>query len=495
MNLRYLVDDSTENMNFDDAPTPDSPPDDLLNELVPDTSFGQPNKNSTKQSLGSRIPPQALDVEAALLGTMLLSRDAIADALQIVEPSHFYKPSHIHVFEAICDLYGAGEPADVNTVGDSLNRRGYLEKMGGKSFLLELQAGSPSVTSAARYAKIVTEHATLRTLIGVGNEITEIGYSQPDDVVKAVDEAENLVFQVSQRRTTESMERIGPLLQGNLDRLEALADSTKDVIGTPTGFRDFDNLLSGLQDNSLIIVGGRPATGKTAFGLNIATNIAISGLPTLVFNMEMSQLELSQRILCSEARVDSRKVRNGQLNDQDWTRINQGLGMLDELQLYIDDNPNLSIMEIRGKARRLKSKVGKLGVIVVDYLQLMTGRSNAESRQVEVAEISRGLKILARELETPVIGLSQLSRGLEARQDKRPMLSDLRESGSIEQDADVVAFVYRDEVYNPESPDAGTAEIIVAKHRNGPTGTIRLGFLPHYTRFQDMARPDMAQTA
>ncbi|MAT36994.1 MAG: replicative DNA helicase [Acidimicrobiaceae bacterium] len=482
-------------MNFDDAPTPDSPPDDLLNELVPDTSFGQPNKNSTKQSLGSRIPPQALDVEAALLGTMLLSRDAIADALQIVEPSHFYKPSHIHVFEAICDLYGAGEPADVNTVGDSLNRRGYLEKMGGKSFLLELQAGSPSVTSAARYAKIVTEHATLRTLIGVGNEITEIGYSQPDDVVKAVDEAENLVFQVSQRRTTESMERIGPLLQGNLDRLEALADSTKDVIGTPTGFRDFDNLLSGLQDNSLIIVGGRPATGKTAFGLNIATNIAISGLPTLVFNMEMSQLELSQRILCSEARVDSRKVRNGQLNDQDWTRINQGLGMLDELQLYIDDNPNLSIMEIRGKARRLKSKVGKLGVIVVDYLQLMTGRSNAESRQVEVAEISRGLKILARELETPVIGLSQLSRGLEARQDKRPMLSDLRESGSIEQDADVVAFVYRDEVYNPESPDAGTAEIIVAKHRNGPTGTIRLGFLPHYTRFQDMARPDMAQTA
>jgi len=495
LNLRYLVDDSTENMNFDDAPTPDSPPDDLLNELVPDTSFGQPNKNSTKQSLGSRIPPQALDVEAALLGTMLLSRDAIADALQIVEPSHFYKPSHIHVFEAICDLYGAGEPADVNTVGDSLNRRGYLEKMGGKSFLLELQAGSPSVTSASRYAKIVTEHATLRTLIGVGNEITEIGYSQPDDVVKAVDEAENLVFQVSQRRTTESMERIGPLLQGNLDRLEALADSTKDVIGTPTGFRDFDNLLSGLQENSLIIVGGRPATGKTAFGLNIATNIAISGLPTLVFNMEMSQLELSQRILCSEARVDSRKVRNGQLNDQDWTRINQGLGMLDELQLYIDDNPNLSIMEIRGKARRLKSKVGKLGVIVVDYLQLMTGRSNAESRQVEVAEISRGLKILARELETPVIGLSQLSRGLEARQDKRPMLSDLRESGSIEQDADVVAFVYRDEVYNPESPDAGTAEIIVAKHRNGPTGTIRLGFLPHYTRFQDMARPDMAQTA
>jgi len=487
------VDDSTENMNFDDAPVPDNPPDDL--------SFEEPNSSSrsTKRTVENmvpgRVPPHALDVEAALLGTMLLSRDAIADALQIVEPEHFYKPSHVHVFNAICDLYADGEPADVNTVGDSLSRRGFLDKMGGKSFLLELQAGSPAVTSATRYAKIVTEHATLRTLIGVGTEIAEIGYSQPDDVVKAVDEAENLVFQVGQGQTAESMSRIGPLLQGNLDRLEALADSKKEVIGTPTGFREFDKLLSGLQDNALVIIGARPAAGKTAFGLNIATNVAISGLPTLIFSLEMSQLELSQRILCSEARVDSRKVRNGQLNDQDWTRINQGLGMLDELQIYIDDNPNTSIMEIRGKARRLKSKVGKLGVIVVDYLQLMTGRSGAESRQVEVAEISRGLKILARELETPVIGISQLSRGLEARQDKRPMLSDLRESGSIEQDADVVAFIYRDEVYNPESADTGTAEIIVAKHRNGPTGTIRLGFLPHYTKFQDMARPDMVQTA
>ena len=487
------MDDSTENMNFDDAPVPDNPPDDL--------SFEEPNlssrstKRSVENTVPGRVPPHALDVEAALLGTMLLSRDAIADALQIVEPEHFYKPSHAHVFSAICDLYAEGEPADVNTVGDSLSRRGFLDKMGGKSFLLDLQAGSPAVTSANRYAKIVTEHATLRTLIGVGTEIAEIGYSQPDDVVKAVDEAENLVFQVGQGQTAESMSRIGPLLQGNLDRLEALADSKKEVIGTPTGFSEFDKLLSGLQENALVIIGARPAAGKTAFGLNIATNVAISGLPTLIFSMEMSQLELSQRILCSEARVDSRKVRNGQLNDQDWTRINQGLGMLDELQIYIDDNPNTSIMEIRGKARRLKSKVGKLGVIVVDYLQLMTGRSGAESRQVEVAEISRGLKILARELETPVIGISQLSRGLEARQDKRPMLSDLRESGSIEQDADVVAFIYRDEVYNPESADTGTAEIIVAKHRNGPTGTIRLGFLPHYTKFQDMARPDMVQTA
>tara|TARA_B100000959_G_scaffold287495_1_gene372839 strand:- start:194 stop:1669 length:1476 start_codon:yes stop_codon:yes gene_type:complete len=491
------VDDSTENMNFDEAPSPDTPPDDLSAEPSFEESnpSSRPTKRSVENAVRGRVPPHALDVEAALLGTMLLSRDAIADALQIVEPAHFYKPSHVHVFNAICDLYANGEPADVNTVGDSLSRRGFLDKMGGKSFLLELQAGSPAVTSSARYAKIVTEHATLRTLIGVGTEIAEIGYSQPDDVDVAVDEAENLVFQVGQGRTTESMSRIGPLLQQNLDRLEMLADSKKEVIGTPTGFKEFDTLLSGLQDNALIIIGARPAMGKTAFGLNIATNVAMGGLPALIFSMEMSQVELSQRILCSEARVDSKKVRNGQLNDQDWTRINQGLGLLDELPIYIDDNANTSIMEIRGKARRLQSKVGKLGVIVVDYLQLMTGRSSAESRQVEVSEISRGLKILARELETPVLGISQLSRALEARQDKRPELSDLRESGSIEQDADVVAFIYRDEVYNPESPDAGTAEIRVKKHRNGPTGTVRLGFLPHYTKFQDMARPDMARTA
>ncbi len=350
-------------------------------------------------------------------------------------------------------------------------------------------ARAAATSSAAKYARIIQEHATLRSLIGAANEIAEIGYGRPDDVVKAVDEAENLVFQVGQGRVADTMAKMRDLLDVNLDAIERRYESGEDITGIPTGFDDFDHLLSGLQPSNLVIVGARPAMGKTSFALNIATSVSMTqNLPVLLFSLEMSQLELSQRILCSDARVDSKKVRNGNLNEEDWARINHAVGRLGEAPLWIDDNPNTTVMEIRAKARRLKSRVGQLGVVIVDYLQLMTGRLSAESRQVEVSEISRGLKILARELETPVIGLSQLSRALEVRQDKRPMLADLRESGSIEQDADVVAFIYRDEVYNPESPDIGTAEVIIAKHRNGPTGVTRLAFLPHLTRFANMAR-------
>ncbi|MCH2623758.1 MAG: replicative DNA helicase, partial [Acidimicrobiales bacterium] len=299
----------------------------------------------------------------------------------------------------------------------------------------------------------------------------------------------SLVFQVGQGRVADSMGVMSDLLNANLDRLEELYSRGSNITGTPTGFDGLDEITSGLQEDSLVIVGARPAMGKTSFALGLASHVAIEeDLPALIFSLEMSQLELSQRILCSEARVDSQRIRNGQLTDEDWSRINHGVGKLAEAPIWIDDNPATSVMEIRAKSRRLKSRIGKLGVIVVDYIQLMTGRSAAESRQVEVSEISRGLKLLARELQTPVIGVSQLSRGLETRQDKRPMLSDLRESGSIEQDADLVVFIYRDEVYNAESSDMGTAEIIVAKHRNGPTGTLRLAFLPQYTRFANLAR-------
>jgi replicative DNA helicase len=437
----------------------------------------------------TRVPPQNIDAEASLLGAMLLSRDAIADALEIVSAKHFYKPSHGHVFDAICGLYASGEPADSVTVAEALSRAGLLQGIGGPGLLLELQASTPATSSAAKYARIIHEHATLRGLIGAANEIAEIGYGRPDDVVKAVDESENLIYQVGQGRVIDSMAVMRDLLDANLDRLELLFEQGASITGTETGYLDLDELLSGLQDNSLVIVGGRPAMGKTSFALGLAAHIGIeANLPVLLFSLEMSQMELSQRILCAEARVDSKNIRNGQLTEDDWSRINHGVGKLAEAPIWIDDNPSVSIMEIRAKARRLKSRVGRLGVIVVDYIQLMTGRSTAESRQIEVSEISRGLKILARELETPVVGLSQLSRGLESRQDKRPMLADLRESGSLEQDADVVIFVYRDEVYNPESPDMGTAEIIVSKHRNGPTGTVRLAFLPHYTRFANMAR-------
>ncbi len=420
---------------------------------------------------------------------MLLSRDAIADALEVVRAEHFYKPSHAHVFDAVCGLYSAGEPADPVTVAEALDRVGLLDVIGGPGTLLELQATTPATSSAAKYARIIQEHATLRSLIGAANEIAEIGYGRPDDVVKAVDEAESLVFQVGQGRVANSMGVMSDLLNASLDQIEERYSRGSAITGTPTGFDDLDEITSGLQEDSLIIVGARPAMGKTSFALGLASHVAVRhDLPALIFSLEMSQLELSQRILCAEARVDSKRIRNGQLEDADWSRINQSVGTLAEAPIWIDDNPATSVMEIRAKSRRLKSRIGKLGVIVVDYIQLMTGRSGAESRQVEVSEISRGLKLLARELQTPVIGVSQLSRGLETRQDKRPMLSDLRESGSIEQDADLVVFIYRDEVYNAESSDMGTAEIIVAKHRNGPTGQLRLAFLPHYTRFANLAR-------
>jgi replicative DNA helicase len=315
-----------------------------------------------------------------------------------------------------------------------------------------------------------------------------MGYSVPEDVPAAIDEAEALVFDVAQRRVTDSLSSLRDLLERHLDHIEALYERGEDITGIPTGFIDLDAQLAGLQPSNLVIVGGRPGTGKTSFALGIVAHAAVeSRTPVLLFSLEMSHLELTQRMLCSEARVDATRMRNGRLLESDWPKIAHATGRLAEAPVFIDDNPHLTVMEIRAKARRLKSRTG-LGLIVIDYLQLMTGRTNAENRQVEVSEISRGLKILARELEVPVVALSQLSRGLETRADKRPVLADLRESGSLEQDADVVIFLYRDEVYNRDSPDRGTAEVIVAKHRNGPTGTTQLAFLDHYTRFANMAK-------
>ena len=452
-----------------------------------DEHYGEPSASGPVRA--SRVPPHNLEAEESLLGAMLLSRDAIADAIEIVTAENFYRPAHAHIFEAIMSLYSAGEPADPVTVGDELARAELLDHIGGLAALTTLQATTPATSNAGTYARIIQEHATLRRLIGVAGEIAEIGYGRPDDVIKAVDEAESMMYQVAQGRVADSLVDMRSLLDLNLDRLEQLYERGERITGTPSGYADLDDLLSGLQPNSLVIVGARPAMGKTSFALGMAANAAIeSGRPVLVFSLEMSQLELSQRMLCAESRVDSKNMRDGKLSESDWKKISNGVGRLAEAPIWIDDNPNLTIMEIRAKARRLKSRVGDLGMVVIDYLQLMTGRSSAENRQVEVSEISRGLKILARELETPVVGLSQLSRNLEMRQDKRPMLADLRESGSIEQDADVVMFIYRDEVYNPETSDIGTAEIIVAKHRNGPTGVVRLAFLPHYTRFANMAR-------
>ena len=445
----------------------------------------------TSRSAAGRVPPHDLQAEESLLGAMMLSAGAIADAAGAVTSSDFYKPAHGHIYDAVHTLYATGQPADAVTVADELRRAGLLEAIGGPAVLAQILSATPATTNAARYARIVEEYALLRRLIGVAGEIAELGYSVPEDIQKALDRAESLVYEVNERRVTDTMKMLSSLLSENLDRIEQLHEKGDAITGTPTGYLDLDHLLSGLQPSALAIVGARPAMGKTSFALGMLAHAALDApdpKPCLFFSLEMSHLELSQRLLCSEAKVDSQRLRNGQLKGEDWSNISKAMGRLGQASIWIDDNPNLTIMEIRAKARRLKSQVGKLGMIVIDYLQLMTGRSSAENRQVEVSELSRGLKILARELETPVVALSQLSRNLEMRADKRPMLADLRESGSLEQDADVVMFIYREEIYDPKPENAGQADIIVAKHRSGPTGIVQLAFIPQFTRFANMAR-------
>jgi replicative DNA helicase len=452
----------------------------------------RPDEHELRQRNGGgagRVPPHDLQAEESLLWAMMLSSEAIAAAAGVVTAADFYKPAHGHVFDAVHTLYASGQPADVVTVADELRRAGLLEAIGGPAVLAQIMASTPATTNAGRYARIIEEYALLRRLISVAGEVAEIGYSVPDDVPKALDRAEAMVYEVNERRVTDSTSRLSDLLSDNLDRLEQLYERGDAITGVPTGYLDLDQLLSGLQPSALVVVGARPAMGKTSFALGAVAHAALEHhRPVLFFSLEMSNLELSQRLLCAEARIDSSRVRNGQLHSEDWTKVSKAMGRLAEAPIWIDDNPNLTIMEIRAKARRLKSQIGDLGMIVIDYLQLMTGRASAENRQVEVSELSRGLKILARELNTPVVALSQLSRGLEMRADKRPMLADLRESGSIEQDSDVVMFIYREEIYDPKPENAGQAEVIVAKHRSGPTGIVQLAFLPQYTRFANMAR-------
>ena len=440
-------------------------------------------------SVTSRVPPHNLDAEESLLGALLLSREVVGNVAEMgVQVEHFYKPAHQHVYAAIRGLMATGQPIDVVTVADQLRRDGLLEEIGGNQLLLELQNATPAISNASRYAKIVQDTAVLRRLIGVAGEIAEIAYNEPDDVTKALDEAESKVFEVAEDRVIDSTRQLSDLLPVAMDKLQETFERGDSITGLATGYNDLDELLSGLQPSALNIVGARPAMGKTAFGLGMATHIAMhSKKPVLFFSLEMGHTELTQRILSSEARVDSQKLRTGRLIDSDWTKIGKAINRLD-IPLFLDDNPRVTVMEIRAKARRIKSRYGGLGAIMIDYLQLMSGGNFAENRQLEVSEISRGLKILARELETPIVALSQLSRNLESRADKRPMLADLRESGSLEQDADVVMFLYRDEVYNRDSPDKGLAEVIIAKHRSGPVGRVDLVFNGTYTRFDNAAK-------
>ncbi len=440
------------------------------------------------RSVSSRVPPHNLDAEESVLGALLLSRDAVNSVAELgLAAGDFYKPAHQHVYDAIRVLMASGQPIDAVTVADELRRAGLLDELGGSSALLELQSRTPAISNAVRYAKIVQDTALLRRLIAVSSEIAELAYAESDDVTRTLDTAETKMFEVAERRVTDSTRPISTILTDVMENLETLYERGSAITGTPTGFPDLDELLNGLQPSTLNIIGARPSMGKTALALCIATNVAkTSRLPVLFFSLEMGHLELAQRILSLEAKIDSKKVRTGRLEQADWTKISNAIGRL-EVELLIDENPNVTVMEIRAKARRVKARHGALGLIVVDYLQLMSG-TGAENRQLEISEISRGLKILARELEVPIIALSQLSRNLESRTDKRPMLADLRESGSIEQDADVVMFIYRDEVYNPESPEKAIAEVIVGKHRSGPTGMVKLVFLKEYTKFESAER-------
>jgi replicative DNA helicase len=440
--------------------------------------------------VGGRVPPHNLDAEESLLGAMLLSRDAIAAALECCVAEDFYKPAHGHVFAAVTALYTRGEPADPVTVADELRRSGLLDAVGDASVLISLQINTPSTANASHYAHIVEEHALLRRLIVVSGEIAELGFSLPEDVSEVIDRAEAMVFEVAQRRVVDTMAPLRELLAASLDHLENLFERGDTITGVPTGYGDLDERLAGLQKSNLVIVGARPAMGKTSFALGIAQHAAVHArVPVLVFSLEMSHLELTQRLLCSEAHVDATRMRNGRLLESDWPKISDAIGRLGDAPIYIDDNPNLTVMEIRAKARRLKAREG-LGLVVVDYLQLMKGRDNVNSREQEISEISRGLKALAKELRVSVVALSQLNRAVETRTEKhkRPQLSDLRESGAIEQDADNICFIYRDDYYNKEaSTEPNIAELIIAKQRNGPTATVRVHFDKAYTRFQNLA--------
>jgi len=459
------------------------------------TRSGRDDRDRAQRPMVNRVPPHNLSAEESVLGSILLSRDALDQIAELgLNVEHFYKPAHQHIFDAIRGLMATGNGVDVITVSDELRRAGLLEEIGGLPFLLGLQNSTPLVGNVARYTKIVMDTAALRRLIGVASEIAEIAYTEPDNVAKALDEAEARVFAVAEERVVDSTRQINELLITSIVELEKRFENKTSLAGVATGFTELDETILGLQKSALIIVGARPAMGKTAFALNIATHVAqTSNLPVLVFSLEMSHTELTMRLLSSEAKVNPKNLRTGAITEPEWSKINAAIGRLDNLKLFLDDNATVSVLEIRSKARRLKAKYGGLGLIVIDYLQLMSG-TTTESRQLEVSEISRNLKILARELEVPVMALSQLSRKLEERSDKRPQLSDLRESGSLEQDADIVMFLHRSEVYRNEKGDSaenvekGIAEVIIGKHRAGPLGTIKLAFSGEFTRFDNMGQ-------
>jgi replicative DNA helicase len=438
-----------------------------------------------------RQPPQDLQAEQSVLGGMLLSKDAIADVVEVLRSGDFYRPAHQVLYDTVLDLYGRGEPADPITVSAELTRSGQLLRVGGTPYLHTLISSVPTAANAGFYAEIVAERATLRRLVEAGTRIVQLGYGaaagQGGDVDEVVDRAQAEVYAVTERRTSEDYVRLEQLLQGTMDEIDAISSRGGASIGVPTGFSELDQITNGLHPGQMVIVAARPAIGKSTLALDFSRACSIRhGLTAAIFSLEMSKSEITMRLLSAEAKVPLHHMRSGHMSDDDWARLARRMGEVADAPLYIDDSPNLTMMEVRAKARRLKQR-HDLRLVVVDYLQLMTSGKRVESRQVEVSEFSRSLKLLAKELDVPVVAISQLNRGPEQRTDKKPLLSDLRESGSLEQDADMVILLHREDAYERESPRAGEADLILAKHRNGPTGLVTVAFQGHYSRFVDMA--------
>ena len=448
-----------------------------------------PKPSMDKNASIHTIPPQNLEAEESLLSAVLLDNSTLYDVLERLIPEDFYRSAHQKIFSGIIDLFQKNEPADLVTLTNLLKEKGDLEAIGGATYLAKLVDTAPVAVNAQHYAKIIHNKSSLRQLIQKANTITKRCYEDRGDVEDVIDFAEKAVFEISGNESRQSFYTLSSLVQKNIDALEERQGNKSLITGVPTGYSRLDNLTSGLQNSDLVILAARPSMGKTALALNIARNVAVdANIGVAVFSIEMSREQLSMRLLCSEARIDSSRLRSGFFSREDWVNLTSAAEVLSEAPIYIDDSPDISAMGIRAKARRLKMDKN-IGLIIIDYLQLMKSSASSERRDLEISEMSRSLKALAKELSLPVMALSQLNRKLEERQDKRPQLSDLRESGALEQDADVVAFIYRDEVYNRDenNPNKGTAELLLKKQRNGPTGEIKLAFLNTYTRFENLA--------
>jgi len=436
-----------------------------------------------------KVPPHDIEAEQAVIGSMLTDKDAVISAIEVLKEEDFYREDNKAIYEAILNLYNRSEPIDIITVKSELESMGKFEQVGGLEYLAELPEKVPTTANSMKYIKIVEEKSTLRKLIKTANEIIELGYDPTEDVDDIMEGAEKKIFNVMQNKNQKGYAAMKDILVDSFTQLEELYNRKQHITGVPTGFADLDYKTAGLHSSDLVLVAARPAMGKSAFALNIATNAAIRAkVPVAIFSLEMSKEQMVNRILCSEAMVDSNKVRTGRLEEDDWSKLAEAIGPLSEAEIYIDDTPGISVMEIRAKCRKLKLEKN-IGMVVIDYLQLVQGSNKRNgSREQEISEISRSLKILAKEIGVPVIALSQLSRAVEQRPDHRPMLSDLRESGAIEQDADIVMFLYRDDYYNQDSEKKGIAEVIIAKHRGGSTGTVELLWLGSYTKFVNLEK-------